>query len=251
VSTDRVAVVTGAARSFGRAIAEALAREGAHVAAVDLRDCAGTTAAIREAGGRCEPFATDVADEQAVARLRDDVHERCGPCAILVNVAGVNFARPFAELDYDVWRRVQTVNLDSQFLTARAFAPDMVEAGWGRIVNMASSSIYTSTPGLVAYMASKAGSLGLTSGLANDLGRHGITVNAVSPGLTRTEAVDADVRAGIVPGGALEAMAKQRAVPRQAEVDDLVGTVLFLCSEAAAFVTARFLVADGGATRSF
>lgn len=251
MSTDRVAVVTGAARSFGRAIAEALAAGGAHVAAVDLRDCGDTAAAIRAAGGRCETFTADVADERAVETLRDDVHARCGPAAILVNVAGVNFARPFAELDYAAWKRVLTVNLDSQFLLARAFAPDMVEAGWGRIVNMASSSIYTSTPGLVAYMASKAGSLGLTSGLANDLGRHGITVNAVSPGLTRTEAVDADVRAGVLPEAALEAMAEQRAVPRQAEVDDLVGTVVFLCSDAAAFVTARFLVADGGATRSF
>jgi len=146
---------------------------------------------------------------------------------------------------------VLTVNLDSQFLMARAFAPDMVTSGWGRIVNMASSSIYTTTPGLVAYMASKAGVLGLTSGLANDLGGHGITVNAVSPGLTRTPAVDEEIAVGAFPEAALEAMVRERAIPRDATVDDLVGTVLFLTSDDAAFVTARFLVADGGATRSF
>ena len=186
-----------------------------------------------------------------MAGLVEQVHAACGPCSILVNVAGINFARPFAELDYEAWRRVLAVNLDSQFLVTRAFAPDMVAAGWGRIVNMASSSIYTNTPGLVAYMASKAGVVGLTSGLANDLGAYGITVNAVSPGLTRTEAVEEEIAAGSFPEAALDAMVDERAIRRHATVDDLVGTVLFLVSDEAAFVTARFLVANGGATRSF
>jgi NAD(P)-dependent dehydrogenase (short-subunit alcohol dehydrogenase family) len=235
-STDRVAVVTGAARSFGRAIADALGATGVTVARVDIREC---------------DFVADVSDEHEVARLKDEVHERCGPCDILVNIAGVNFAMPFDELDYESWRRVQRINLDSQFLMAKAFAPDMVAKGWGRIVNMASSSIYTNTKGLTAYMASKAAALGLTSGLANDLGAHGITVNAVSPGLTRTEAIDEEIRTGAFAAEALDAMRDERAIPRDAQVDDLVGTVLFLVSDAAAFVTARFLVADGGATRSF
>jgi 3-oxoacyl-[acyl-carrier protein] reductase len=168
-----------------------------------------------------------------------------------VNVAGINFSCAFDELDYATWQRVLRINLDSQFLMAKAFAPGMAERGWGRIVNMSSSSIYTSTTGLTAYMASKAGTLGLTSALANDLGPFGVTVNAVSPGLTRTEAVDEDVRAGLLPEGALDAMVDQRAIPRHSAVEDLVGTVLYLVSDAAAFVTARFIVADGGATRSF
>lgn len=232
----RVAVVTGAARSFGRAVADALADRGAAVARVDLHDT---------------DFVADCSSPDGVARLADDVHTRLGPCDILVNIAGINFARPFDELDYDDWRRVQRINLDSQFLLCKAFAPDMAAKGWGRIVNMASSSIYTNTPGLTAYMASKAGALGLTSGLANDLGPHGITVNAVSPGLTRTEAVDESIRTGTFPEEVLDAMVGERAIPRHAAVDDLVGTVLFLVSDAAAFVTARFVVADGGATRTF
>jgi NAD(P)-dependent dehydrogenase (short-subunit alcohol dehydrogenase family) len=240
---QRVALVTGAARSFGRAIAEALAARGDTVAAVDLRDCADTRG--------CVAFSADVSSPAAVAALAEQVHAALGPVEILVNIAGVNAARPFAELDYEEWRRVQTINLDSQFLMARAFAPDMIERGFGRIVNMASSSIYTTTPNLTAYMASKAGVLGLTSGLANDLGRHGITVNAISPGLTRTAAVDEEIARGSFPEQALEAMAAQRAIPRQSAVADLVGTALFLTTDDAAFVTGTFHVVDGGATRSF
>jgi NAD(P)-dependent dehydrogenase (short-subunit alcohol dehydrogenase family) len=259
VSTDRddrpyagrVAVVSGAARSFGRLVSEALAEGGATVAAVDLSDCGATTAAIEAAGGRCTPFAVDVADERSVARLAVDVAATLGPCDILVNIAGINFSTPWPELDLEAWRRVMAVNLESQFLMAQAFAPQMVARGWGRIVNMASSSIYTNTPGLTAYMASKAGVLGLTSGLANDLGQHGITVNAVSPGLTRTEAVEQSIRDGEFPEAELLTMANQRAIRRDATAGDLVGTILFLASEAAAFVTARFIVADGGATRTF
>jgi NAD(P)-dependent dehydrogenase (short-subunit alcohol dehydrogenase family) len=248
----RVAVVSGAARSFGRAVAVALARAGATVAAVDLRDCAETAASASAAGSAsARAFLADVADPDAVGRLAADVHELCGPCDILVNLAGINFSAPFEALDIATWRRVLAVNLESQFLMCAAFAPDMVARRWGRIVNMASSSIYTNTPGLTAYMASKAGTLGLTSGLANDLGPHGVTVNAVSPGLTRTEAVEASIRAGEFPESVLEQMVAQRAIPREAEVEDLVGTVSFLTSEASAFVTGRFVVADGGATRSF
>ena len=114
---------------------------------------------------------------------------------------------------------------------------------------MASSSIYTTTPGLSAYMASKAGVLGLTSGLANDLGQFGITVNAVSPGLTRTPAVEEDVAAGRLSEAALEAMIDQRAIRRAGTPQDLVGTVAFLVSDDAAFMTGQFLVADGGHVR--
>ena len=232
----RVAVVTGAARSFGRAVADALADRGATVARVDLHET---------------EFIADCASPDDVARLRDEVHAAHGPVDILVNIAGINLARPLDELDYETWRRVQAINLDSQFLLCKAFAPDMVAKGWGRIVNMASSSIYTNTPGLTAYMASKAGALGLTSGLANDLGPHGVTVNAVSPGLTRTDAIDEEIGRGEFPEEALDAMVGERSIPRHASVDDLVGTVLYLVSDAAAFVTARFVVADGGATRTF
>ena len=184
-------------------------------------------------------------------QLRAEVERTVGPPDILVNLAGVNASRHFSDLDLAEWRRVLRINLESQYLMCAAFSPAMIARGHGRIVNMASSSVRTNTPGLTAYMASKAGVLGLTSGLANDLGPHGITVNAVSPGLTRTEAVDADIVGGRFPEPVYESMAAQRAIPRHATVGDLVGTVLFLCSDESAFLTGQFLVADGGATRSF
>ena len=205
----RVAVVSGAARGIGRALAEGLASRGAHVVAVDVLDMGETADAIAVAGGRCEPVVADVGDKDDVARLAENV----SVCDVLVNNAALLGKTPFLELDLERFRETLRVNLESQFLLARAFAPGMVERGWGRIVNVASSSILTATPGLVAYMTSKGGVLGLTSALANDLGRHGITVNAVSPGLTRTPAVDADIAAGTLTEAMLDAAVATQAIP--------------------------------------
>lgn len=245
----RVAIVSGAARGIGRSLAEGLAGRGAHVVAVDVLDPGETASAIAAAGGSCLPLVADVADPDAVTRLAGAVVDATGACDILVNNAARLGTTPFLELDLETFRETLRVNLESQFLMARAFAPGMVERGWGRIVNVASSSLLTSAPGLTAYMASKGGVLGLTSALANDLGRHGITVNAVSPGLTRTPGVEADVAAGILPESALEATVATQAIRRPPTAEDLVGLVLFVTGEDAAFVTGQFLVADGGATR--
>ena len=241
----RVAVVSGAARGIGRALAEGLASRGAHVVAVDVLDAGETAEAVAAAGGECTPLAADVGAADEVARLASEV----GRCDVLVNNAALLGRTPFLELGHERFRETLRVNLESQFLLARAFAPGMVERGWGRIVNVASSSLLTPTPGLVAYMTSKGGVLGLTSALANDLGPHGITVNAVSPGLTRTPGVDADIAAGILPEDALDAMTAAQAIPRPGRPEDLVGLVLFLTGKEASFVTGQFIVADGGATR--
>ncbi len=241
----RIAVVSGAARGIGQALAEGLASRGARVVAVDVLDSKETVAAIVAAGGSCMPLVADVGSPDDVARVAREV----GPCDVLVNNAALLGMTPFLELEHELFRETLRVNLESQFLLAKAFAPGMVERGWGRIVNVASSSLFTSTPGLAAYMTSKGGVLGLTSALANDLGPHGITVNAVSPGLTRTPGVDADVAAGILPMAAIDAAVATQAIPRPGTVDDLVGLVLFLTGADASFVTGQFLVADGGATR--
>ena len=245
----RVAVVTGAARGIGQAIAEGLAATGAQVAAVDVADAGGTVAAIRAQGGTGEAFVADVASEPGTRDVVDRVRETLGPVVILVNNAARLGTESIFDLDYETWRARLTANLDSQFLMAKAVLPDMVSAGWGRVVNVASSSLLTTTPGITAYMASKGGVLGFTSGLANDVGRFGITVNAVSPGLTRTPGVDADIAAGLVPAGALEAVVSQQAIPRAGTPQDVVGAVCFLASDAASFVTGQFIVADGGMTR--
>jgi NAD(P)-dependent dehydrogenase (short-subunit alcohol dehydrogenase family) len=240
-----VAVVTGAARGIGRAVAEGLSSRGATVVAIDVLEAGDTVEAIGAAGGDCRALVADVGSPEDVARVGAEV----GRCDVLVNNAALLGRTPFLELEPDRFRETLRVNLESQFLLAKAFAPGMVERRYGRIVNVASSSVLTATQGLVAYMASKGGVLGLTSALANDLGPHGITVNAVSPGLTRTPGVEVDVAEGLLSEEVFDAMTRAQAIPRPGTPDDLVGLVLFLTGKEASFVTGQFIVADGGATR--
>jgi len=246
----RVAVVTGAARGIGQAIAIGLADRGARVAAVDLHPPEDTVRSIADAGGAGLALVADVADEAAVRRLASEVAVAYGPCEILVNNAALQLPpAPFERIGYQTWRRVLTVNLDSMFLTCQAFLPPMVAAGWGRIVNVASTSVFTSTPGLTPYMASKGGVVGFTSGLANDVGTHGITVNAVSPALTRTPAVEEAIAAGGFPPEMLDAVASVQSIKRPGTPDNVVGLVAFLATDAAEFITGQFIAADGGLTR--
>jgi 3-oxoacyl-[acyl-carrier protein] reductase len=247
----RVAVVTGAGRGLGAAIARGLASRGAVVAAVDLTSAEQTRMEIEAAGGVCVPLIADVSDPAAVRALHEAVRAACGPTDILVNNAGIAGVAPLADVDFAHWRRVLGTNLDSQFLMSTAFSTDMAERGWGRIVNMSSSSIYTTTRNMTPYMASKAGILGLTSGLANDLAEHGITVNAVSPAFTRTPLIDETVAGGAMPTGIDSILAEEQAIKKRATPEDIVGTVLFLTGEDAAFVTAKFIAADGGYTRNY
>jgi NAD(P)-dependent dehydrogenase (short-subunit alcohol dehydrogenase family) len=247
----RVAVVTGAARGLGAAIARGLARRGATVAAVDLTPAEETRRQIEEAGGRCFPLTADVSDPTAVRTLHEAVLAACGPTDILVNNAGIPSIVPLFDVDFAHWRRVLSTNLDSQFLMATAFARDMREHGWGRIVNMSSSVIYTTTRDMTPYFASKAGILGLTSGLANDLAPYGITVNAISPAFTRTPLIDETVADGRMPHDIDSLLAGEQAIKRRATADDMVGTVLFLTGEGSEFVTAKFIAADGGYTRNY
>ena len=243
-------MVTGAARGIGQAIAVGLAERGARVAAVDLRLADDTVRSIADAGGAAQALVADVADEAAVRRLAGEVAAAYGPCEILVNNAALQLPpAPFEQVGYQTWRRVLTVNLDSMFLTCQAFLPPMVAAGWGRIVNVASTSVFTSTPGLTPYMASKGGVVGFTSGLANDVGAHGITVNAVSPALTRTPAVDEAIAAGGFPPEMLDAVASLQSIKRPGTPDNVVGLVAFLATDAAEFITGQFIAADGGLTR--
>ena len=247
----RVAVVTGAARGLGAAVARGLASCGATVAAIDLTPPEQTQEQIEEAGGKCVPLIADVSDPAAVRALHEAVLAACGPTDILVNNAGIAGMAPLFEVDFAHWRRVLSTNLDSQFLMAVTFARDMRERGWGRIVNMSSSAIYTTTRDMTPYLASKAGILGLTSGLANDLAPYGITVNAVSPAFTRTPLIDETVAGGSMPPDIDSLLADEQAIKRRATPDDMVGTVLFLTGEGSEFVTAKFIAADGGYTRNY
>jgi 3-oxoacyl-[acyl-carrier protein] reductase/(S)-1-phenylethanol dehydrogenase len=243
-SAGRVAVVTGAASGIGRAFALRLARDGADIGILDLADGSEIAAEVEALGRRAHAVRCDVASEEQVEAAAAETVDRLGKVDILVNNAGIYPVIPFEELDYEGWRRVLSINLDGTFLTVKAFAPGMKARGWGRIVNVASGVFWVSVADFSAYMASKAGVIGLTRGLANDLGPHGITVNAIAPGLVRT----ANTLAGPQREW-FEPIVAQQAIKRAEEPDDLVGTLSFLVSEDAAFLTGQTLSVDGGFVR--
>jgi len=242
--TRKVAVVTGAAQGFGRAISVGLARTGIDVVAVDLAESKETTAAVEQAGVRGVSLVADVSDPASTDALGQLLHDEFGRCDILVNNAGIYPNVPFDEVDFALWRRVHSINLDSQFLMAKAIVPLMRRGGWGRIVNITSNSIGLVIPGLAHYMASKAGVIGFTRGLANDVAEYGITVNAVGPTASKTPGGLANIEQDHI-----EALAHSQAIKRAGTADDIVGTVLFLASEHSAWVTGQTIMADGGLVR--
>jgi len=241
----RVAVITGATGGFGRAFCLGLAQRGADIVAVDIQDSAETVELVKAAGRKAIALTADISDPAAVAETGDRIVAEFGRCDILVNNAGIYPNRAFDDVDFDFWRRVQSVNLDSQFLMAKAVVDLMKQNGWGRIVNITSNSIGLATPGVAHYLASKMGIIGFTRGLATDLAGFGITVNAVGPTLTASQAWDSRG----LPAPLLEATIARQAIKRSGEVGDVVGTVAFLTSDDAAFVTGQTIMADGGLAR--
>ena len=242
----RVAVVTGGAKGIGRAFAGRLASEGAAVAVVDLEPAADTMALLSGAGAEAASFEGDVTSEDDVARLSGEIGKRFGRCDILINNVGIYPNEPFEAVDFAKWRRVMAINLDSMFLTAKAFAPGMVERGWGRIVNMASNTFNTSVTGYSHYIASKGGVIGFTRALANDLADKGITVNAIAPSLVRTHGTEVTNPRSDERFAAVSAM---QAIKRTQMPEDLTGTLSFLVSDDAAFMTGQTLYVDGGWVR--
>jgi pyridoxal 4-dehydrogenase len=237
----RIAIVTGAGQGIGRAIAEKLAAEGASVAVADINpDTAAATA--QAVGGTAYPV--DVGDPGQVAALVAGVVERYGRVDVLVNDAAIVPFVAWEDLDLAEWRRVMSVNLDGVFLTCQAVYPHMKAAGYGRIVNIASNVVVAGTPNMAHYVASKGGVMAFTRSLATEVGRFGITVNAVAPGLTASEGV-----LGSPHEDAFDFVVGLQAVPRRAVPADIAPAVGFLASEEAAWITGSMLVADGGHTR--
>jgi NAD(P)-dependent dehydrogenase (short-subunit alcohol dehydrogenase family) len=239
---DRVAIVTGSAQGIGKAVADKLAAEGASVVLADLNEAGAKAAAatLRRAIG----VGTDVSDEASVKAMVKAAVDAYGKLDILVNNAAIVPFTAWDDIDYAEWRRIMAVNLDGTFLTNRHASDEMRRASYGRIVNIASNVVVAGTPNLAHYVASKGGVFGFTRALATELGKYGITVNTVAPGLTETEGTVASPHAA-----AFDFVQSLQAIPRRAVAGDIAPAVAFLVSEEAAWVTGSMLVVDGGHTR--
>jgi NAD(P)-dependent dehydrogenase (short-subunit alcohol dehydrogenase family) len=234
----KVAVVTGGAQGIGRAIADALAREGARIVIADVQGAEEAASAYPDGVG----LAVDVTSEEDTARMA----EECGRIDILVNNAGLYATlpmRPFLDIPVEGWRRVMDVNVLGMFLASRAVVPRMRAAGGGSIVNISSGTVFRGVPFLLHYVASKGAVVALTRALAKELGRDDIRVNCVAPGFTMTESVQAQPE---VVKALRDVTIAARTIQRDETPEDVAGAVAFLCGPEAGFITGQTLVIDGG-----
>ena len=238
---SRVAIVTGGAQGIGKAIVDKLADEGAIVVVADINGDGAERAAPDGGLG----LRIDVSQEDDVRRAVEETVARFGRLDILVNDAAIVPFNAWDDIDFAAWRRIMSVNLDGVFLTCHYAQRPMRDAGYGRIVNIASNVILAGTPNLAQYVASKGGVFAFTRALARELGKHGITVNSVAPGLTASEGVLASPHAD-----AFDFVQMLQCIPRRGEPDDIAPAVAFLASEEARWVTGQLIVADGGHTHS-
>ncbi|HLB17605.1 MAG TPA: SDR family NAD(P)-dependent oxidoreductase [Gaiellaceae bacterium] len=239
---DRVAIVTGAAQGIGKAVADKLAAEGAKVVAVDVN---GEGAERTAEGVDGTAVQADISKPEDVQRMVDETVSRHGKVDVLANVAAIVPFTAWDDITFDDWRRIMSVNLDGLFLTMKAVEKPMRAAGYGRIVNVTSNVILAGTPNLAHYVASKGGVWAFTRAAARELGKYGITVNSVAPGLTATEGVMASPHAE-----AFEFVQMLQCIPRRGEAADIAPSVAFLASEEAGWVTGQLLVADAGMTHN-
>ena len=249
-STSRVAIVTGAARGIGASIAERLADDGHAIAVIDLDEaaCAATVERIAAAGGRAIAVGANVATEQAVAVAVERVTAELGAPTILINNAGVIRDNLLFKMTTDDWDTVMNVHLRGSFLMARAVQAHMTAAGWGRIVNLSSTSALGNR-GQANYAAAKAGMQGFTKTLAIELGRFGVTVNAIAPGFIETEMIAQTAeRMGVTLEEFLVGAAKQIPVARTGVPADIAHAASFFVSEGASYTSGQVLYVAGGPT---
>ena len=241
---ERVIVVTGGAQGIGRAIAEGLAADGATVVVADLSGAAEAAAAL---GDEHLGVPVDVSSPEDCARMAAAALERYGRIDGLVNNAGLYSSlvpRPMEEIDIDEWRRVMDVNVLGLHLATRAVVPALRAAGGGRIVNIASGTPFKGVPFLLHYVASKGAVVAMTKALAKELGGDGILVNCVAPGFTMSDGVNANP---VQIEKLQEVSVAARVIRRDQFPEDVVGAVVFFCSEGSSFITGQSLVVDGGA----
>ena len=249
MSTERrVAIVTGAARGIGAAVAGKLAADGFAVAVLDLdaAACADTVAAIEAAGGSALAVGADVADEAAVAAAVERIATELGAPTVLINNAGVLRDNLLFKMSVDDWDTVMNVHLRGAFLMTRAVQKYMVDAKFGRIVNLSSTSALGNR-GQAKYSAAKAGMQGFTKTLAFELGKFGVTANAIAPGFIETEMTAATAaRVGVDFEAFKQAAAAQIPVNRVGTPADIANTASFFVSEGAGFVSGQVIYVAGG-----
>ena len=248
VLKGRVALVTGAARGLGAAMAEALAEAGAHVALndIDLAALEKRCAELKGLGHSVEGLPFDVTDATAVAAALRQLGERHGRLDILVNNAGIAVYQGIADHDLGDWHRVMNVNLNSLFVVGREAAALMAKGGYGRIINISSVLGLVSRPGIPSYVVSKHGVVGLTHAMASDLGGQGITCNAIAPGYFQTAMSDTLT----ANTDFYRMIANRTPLKRWADPHELKGPVVFLASPASSFVNGLVMTVDGGITAS-
>ncbi|MDC1160564.1 SDR family oxidoreductase, partial [Luminiphilus sp.] len=241
------AIITGAARGLGRAYCEAMAREGASIVAADIMSCDDTVASVTAAGGSAIAVHLDVADAQSCEAMAIQTIEAYGCIDVLINnaalYAGLKGAR-FEHLDEAQWDRVMQVNIKGTWLTSRAVVKHMRAAGGGSIINISSLAAVFGLPYGLDYVASKSAVIGMTRGMARELGGDHIRVNAVAPSAVMTEGTREFF--GEKFDKAKAVIATNQLIPRNLETEDLTGTVIYLASDASRFVTGQTHMVDGG-----
>jgi 3-oxoacyl-[acyl-carrier protein] reductase len=242
---DRVALVTGASRGIGRAVALRLAREGLPVAVNFVRgaeDAKETVSLVEQAGGEGFPVQGDITSSEAVDDMFDEVEEAFGPVGILVNNAGVREDALALRMDDDAFRRVVDTDLFGPFACCRRALRSMVGRRAGKIVNVSSVAALVGSPGQCNYAAAKAGLIALTRSLAREVGGRGINVNAVAPGLVSTDLTTS------LPTTRFDALVDATVTGRAGTPEEVAEAVAYLCSDAASYVNGTVLVIDGGMT---
>jgi NAD(P)-dependent dehydrogenase (short-subunit alcohol dehydrogenase family) len=246
---NHIAVVTGAGSGIGRAIASGYAREGASIVLLDINEKTAADAAeeIRGAGGKAQSFALDVTRGEDCIAIAKQVAEKIGRVSVLVNNAGINRRNAFTadpEAVLKDWQDIMAINLNGTFNVTHAFLEPLL-ASKGRIVNIGSiqSFVHVRTPNSTAYTSSKHGVLGFTRALAAELGKHGVRVNAIGPGLIETP-LNASVRAN--DPGLVKIFIDHTPLGRAGKPEDIVGPAIFLASDLSSYVTGSIVMADGG-----
>ena len=246
--TDRLrgktALVTGAAQGIGRAIAERLAVDGATVVISDI-NAAGGEAAAKAIGGKAIAIAADVSDPMAVGNLLKEIDAHTGGVDILVNNASIVPFIPWDEVNLDHWRKIIDVNLTGTFIVTRAATDQMRAKGKrGRVISISSNTFFAGTPNMAAYVAAKGGVIGFTRALATELGKYGITANAVTPGLIESDGVKASPH-----NEAFGFVEMLQAMPGKGQPEHIADVVAFLASDDARWITGQTLNVDAGMVR--